>query len=138
MRSRQISCCFTGHRPGKLPWRYHEAAPACLSLKRRIANAAEAAYEEGYRHFLCGMALGCDLYFCEAALALRERFPERCVRLPMVDGARSLNLGNSAAVLVYEALRQNGFPGLLDTGEMARLHTEGNDYHTNQTSVTSV
>ena len=32
----------------------------------------EAAYEEGYRHFLCGMAMGCDLYFCECALALRE------------------------------------------------------------------
>ena len=68
----------------------------------------------------------------------RERYRERCLRLPMVDGARSLNLGNSAAVLVYEALRQNGFPSLLDTGEMARPHTEGNDYHTNQTSVTSV
>lgn len=75
MRSRQISCCFTGHRPGKLPWRYNEEDPRCLSLKRRIADAAEAAYEEGYRHFLCGMALGCDLYFCEAVLALRKRRP---------------------------------------------------------------
>jgi tRNA (cytidine/uridine-2'-O-)-methyltransferase len=37
----------------------------------------------------------------------------------MVGGARSLNLANSAAVLVYEALRQNGFPGLLGAGEMA-------------------
>lgn len=72
MRSRQISCCFTGHRPGKLPWRYNEADPRCLSLKRRIADAAEAAYLEGYRHFLCGMALGCDLYFCECVLALRQ------------------------------------------------------------------
>lgn len=76
MRSRQISCCFTGHRPGKLPWRYNEADPRCLALKRRIADAAEAAYEEGYRHFLCGMALGCDLYFCEAVLALRKRYPD--------------------------------------------------------------
>ncbi|MBQ7682381.1 MAG: tRNA (cytidine(34)-2'-O)-methyltransferase [Oscillibacter sp.] len=42
----------------------------------------------------------------------RERFPERCVRLPMVSDARSLNLSNSVAVLVYEALRQTGFPGL--------------------------
>ena len=57
MRSRQISCCFTGHRPEKLPWRYDEADPRCLSLKRRIAAAVEAAYEEGHRHFLCGMAL---------------------------------------------------------------------------------
>ena len=75
MRSRQISCCFTGHRPEKLPWRYREADLRCLSLKRRIADAAEAAYEEGYRHFLCGMALGCDLYFCEAVLRLRETRP---------------------------------------------------------------
>ena len=76
MRSRQISCCFTGHRPGKLPWRYNEADPRCAALKRRIADAAEAAYEEGYRHFLCGMALGCDLYFCEAVLALRDQYPD--------------------------------------------------------------
>ena len=73
MRSRQISCCFTGHRPEKLPWRYDEADPRCLSLKQRIAAAVEAAYEEGHRHFLCGMALGCDLYFCETVLALRDR-----------------------------------------------------------------
>ena len=76
MRSRQISCCFTGHRPEKLPWRYREADLRCLSLKRRIADAAEAAYEEGYRHFLCGMALGCDLYFCECVLALRAVHPD--------------------------------------------------------------
>ena len=76
MRSRQISCCFTGHRPEKLPWRYDEADPRCLSLKRRIAAAVEAAYEEGHCHFLCGMALGCDLYFCETVLALRDRHPD--------------------------------------------------------------
>ena len=56
-------------------------------------------------------------------LDLRERFRERCVRIPMVGGARSLNLANSAAVLLYEALRQNGFPGLLGTGEMAGAPT---------------
>lgn len=52
-------------------------------------------------------------------LAFRERFRERCVRIPMREEARSLNLANSAAILLYEALRQNGFPGLLGTGEMA-------------------
>ena len=76
MRARQESCCFTGHRPGKLPWRYNEFDPRCLKLKRRIADAVELAYEQGFRHFLCGMAMGCDLYFCEAVLALRERHPD--------------------------------------------------------------
>ena len=51
-------------------------------------------------------------------LAFRETYRDRCVRLPMVSQARSLNLANSVAVLVYEALRQNGFPGLQGAGEM--------------------
>ena len=53
-------------------------------------------------------------------LAFRERFRDRCIRLPMVSEARSLNLSNTVAVCVYEALRQNGFPGLQGTGEMAQ------------------
>lgn len=41
-----------------------------------------------------------------------DRYPGKKVRLPMIEGARSLNLANSVAVVLYEALRQNGFPGL--------------------------
>ena len=37
---------------------------------------------------------------------------ENCIRIPMADDTRSLNLGNSVAVILYEALRQNGFPGM--------------------------
>lgn len=69
------SCCFTGHRPAKLPWGMDETDARCLRLKAQIADALEAAYQSGYRHFICGMALGCDLYFCEAALALRAQYP---------------------------------------------------------------
>lgn len=50
---------------------------------------------------------------------LRMRYYERCIRIPMVSEARSLNLSNSAAILAYEALRQQGFPGLKSTGSMA-------------------
>lgn len=76
MRAKQTSCAFTGHRPGKLPWKFNERDPRCVDLKRRIRDAVETAYEEGYRHFISGMAMGCDLYFCECALALRARHPE--------------------------------------------------------------
>ena len=72
MRARPISCCFSGHRPGKLPWGDDEGDRRCLALKERLWNEMEAAYERGYRHFICGMAQGCDLYFCELALALRQ------------------------------------------------------------------
>ncbi len=38
--------------------------------------------------------------------------PENCIRIPMKDSCRSLNLCNSVAIVLYEALRQNGFEGL--------------------------
>lgn len=41
-----------------------------------------------------------------------DRFQENCIRIPMVKDVRSLNLSNSVAVLLYEALRQNSFLGL--------------------------
>jgi tRNA (cytidine/uridine-2'-O-)-methyltransferase len=50
---------------------------------------------------------------------LREKYRDRCIRIPMVSEARSLNLSNSVAILAYEALRQQHFPGLLNTGSMA-------------------
>ena len=50
---------------------------------------------------------------------LRMKYYDRCIRIPMVSAARSLNLSNSAAILAYEALRQQGFPGLMDIGSMA-------------------
>ena len=57
-------------------------------------------------------------------LSLRERYYDRCVRIPMCADARSLNLANSVAVLTYEALRQQGFPNLSGAGEMAGTEME--------------
>ena len=51
--------------------------------------------------------------------ALMERYRDRCLRIPMRPRARSLNLASSASIILYEALRQQGFPGLLRTGIMA-------------------
>ncbi len=44
--------------------------------------------------------------------AILARFPERCLRLPMLPGKRSLNLSNCVAVAAFEALRQGGFAGM--------------------------
>ncbi len=47
--------------------------------------------------------------------------PDACIRIPMLGGTRSLNLSNSAAIILYEALRQNDFAGLEKSGELHRL-----------------
>ena len=73
MGAREDTCCFTGHRPEKLPWGVQEDDPRCIKLKARLHDAVESAYETGMRHFICGMARGCDLYFCEEVLRLREK-----------------------------------------------------------------
>ena len=75
MENRSLTCCFTGHRPNKLLWGFDESDARCVLLKEELAARLEGVYEAGYRHFLCGMALGCDLYFAEAVLALRARHP---------------------------------------------------------------
>ena len=65
---------------------------------------------------------GCYLFFGKETRGLPEDFLEAhrdsCIRIPMRDSARSLNLSNSVAITVYEALRQLEFPGLLDHGKM--------------------
>lgn len=47
---------------------------------------------------------------------------ERCIRIPMLPAIRSLNLSNSAAIVLYEALRQNEFKQMQTEGELHRLH----------------
>ena len=83
----------------------------CLSTK------APRSYTQAQFHD------GCYLFFGKETAGLpldfREKYRERCIRLPMVSEARSLNLSNTVAVCVYEALRQNRFPGLQGVGEMA-------------------
>ncbi len=46
---------------------------------------------------------------------------DNCVRIPMMSGERSLNLSNSVAIVLYEALRQQGFPDLESAGHLHRL-----------------
>lgn len=47
---------------------------------------------------------------------------EFCIRIPMIDEARSLNLSNSAAIVVYEALRQTGFMELKTEGNLTKFN----------------
>lgn len=47
-------------------------------------------------------------------------YPDTSIRIPMLQNQRSLNLANSVSIIVYEALRQNSFTGMLKEGELHR------------------
>ncbi|MCD7821470.1 MAG: DUF1273 domain-containing protein [Clostridiales bacterium] len=73
---RYKTCCFTGHRPNHLPWGKDETQPLCVACKERLAIEVELAYLEGFRRFLCGMAMGGDLLLAEAVLAYGKLHPD--------------------------------------------------------------
>ena len=94
--------------------KHPEAAADCwLATTKAPHRFDEAHFSPDSWLFFGKETAGLPLWF-------REEHFDRCVRLPMRSEARSLNLANSVAVFVYEALRQTGYPGLLGTGEMAR------------------
>lgn len=99
-----IEDLFAQHPEIKNFWLATTKAPRCYT---------EADFREDCWLFFGKETAGLPLRF-------REEHADRCIRLPMKNEARSLNLANSVAVICYEALRQQGFPGLLGEGEMAQ------------------
>ena len=82
----------------------------CLSTKAP-RSYTEAEYRDGDYLFFGKETKGLPEPFLEA-------HRESCVRIPMRQEARSLNLSNAVAVTVFEALRQLSFPHLKDFGKM--------------------
>lgn len=98
--------------------KHPEAAQDCwLATTKAPQNYCEATFRDG-----------CWLFFGKETAGLPEAFRlqhyDRCIRLPMRQEARSLNLSNSVAILTYEALKQLGFPNLLGEGEMLHRKPE--------------
>lgn len=66
----------------------------------------------------------CYIMFGKESAGIPEEIlkehPDTAVRIPMVGDTRSLNLGNSAAIILYEALRQNGFEQMKLQGELTK------------------
>ena len=76
----------------------------------------------------------CYLFFGKETAGLPEQLlfsnKNRCVRLPMLPGLRSLNLSNTVAVGVYEVLRQWNFPSLQNYGSLTQFDWESLDHYT--------
>ena len=68
----------------------------------------------------------CYIMFGKESAGIPEEIlvnhPDTCVRIPMIGETRSLNLSNSVAIVLYEALRQNNFDHMKLDGDLHRLH----------------
>ncbi len=69
-------CCFTGHRPQSLPFRFNETDPRCIALKEQLKIEIEKQITENQvSHFISGMALGVDTFAAEIVLVLKAIYP---------------------------------------------------------------
>lgn len=69
------TCCFTGHRSQKLPWKFNENDIRCKETIEKITEEIEKAIHIGYKYFISGMALGFDIMCAEAILNLKPKYP---------------------------------------------------------------
>ena len=100
-------------------FREHPGARCHYATTKAPRGYHEAAYRDGDFLFF-----GCETRGLPENLL--EKVYDRCIRIPMRPEARSLNLANSAAVVLYEALRQTGFSGLQAEGQLTgREEPEG-------------
>ncbi|MBP1761992.1 MAG: methyltransferase, TrmH family, group 2 [Firmicutes bacterium] len=71
---------------------------------------ADSSYDQIHYQTDDVVVFGCETRGLSKSIL--DRYPQQLIRIPMIDMGRSLNLSNSVAIILYEALRQDGFSGL--------------------------
>lgn len=132
---KNLNCCFTGHRDTKLPWRGNEDDPRCQALKERIYDAAEAVYHSGVRHYICGMATGCDFFFCEAVLRLRAEHPDISLEAAIPFEAQSKAWSDSQQKRYDRLISECDFHTVVQKEYSAGCYMRRNKYMVDSSSV---
>ncbi len=74
--AKEKTCCFTGYRPQKICWNFDETSPEFLKVAKTVKKLINDAYDNGYKYFISGMALGFDTLCAEKVLELKITHPE--------------------------------------------------------------
>lgn len=93
MYPEEKTCCFTGHRPVKLPWGTRESDSRAADTRMWIGDQLEELYGNGYRYFICGMAIGADMLFAQEVIELRKKYNDVVLfgAIPCADQASCWN-----------------------------------------------
>lgn len=94
-----------------LAWAKEHDRPLLFASTKSSKMYSDAEYPDG-----CIVLFGKETKGLPEDL-LRANY-DKCIRIPMKGNVRSLNLSNSVAIIVYEALRQDGFEGLAECGHL--------------------
>ena len=93
-------CCFTGHRPQRLPWGYRECGCAFEKCYDDLESAIIKAIFDGYTYFISGVALGIDMLASEIVLKLKNEYDIKLeCAIPCMEQSKGWN---SKAKLRYQ------------------------------------
>lgn len=129
------SCCFTGHRPGKLPWGYDEGDPRCEELRNKLFDLAESTYHSGITHFICGMALGSDLLFCEEIIRLRNWYPKITLEAAIPCETQAIRWSEQDRFRYFKLVSECDFESLLQHKYTPDCMINRNKYMVNHSCV---
>lgn len=106
-------------------------SPSYVAAIKAIADSGDSTLSRLLAVLICAICLllfveiPAYIMFGKESAGIPEEIlvenQENCVRIPMVGEIRSLNLGNSVAIMLYEALRQNQFAGMNLEGHLHHL-----------------
>lgn len=113
-------CAFTGHRPNKFPWGYHEDDARCAALKQTLAEQIAKLVDAGCTDFLSGMAEGTDTWAALAVLALKKEYPALKLHCVLPCEGQADRWSASARELFFSILEQAD-----DVTYVSRAYSEG-------------
>ncbi len=76
MTENSYTCCFTGYRPEKFPFKLESSDPKYSEFENALFEQVLSLAEENCQSFYCGMAMGFDLIAAETVLAVKNAFPK--------------------------------------------------------------
>ena len=100
-----------------------EKNPDCIGKLYMATTKARHIYTEVAYEPDCYIMFGKESAGIPEEILVENQ--ETAIRIPMINDIRSLNLGNSVAIVLYEALRQNHFDHMQLEGDLHRLHWKG-------------
>lgn len=134
-QSIETTCCFSGHRTNKLPWGANEDDPRCMELRRKLRDVIEAVYKAGIRHFVCGMAQGSDLIFCEEVIDFRDYRTDVTIEAAIPCETQCKNWPEHTRNRYYRLVSQCDAETLLQTMYTSDCMLRRNRYMVDKSSV---
>lgn len=98
---------------------FYEKNPKAKEQMFMATTKSDKVYSDAHFYDECYIMFGKESAGIPEEILVAHR--EECIRIPMLGEIRSLNLGNSVAIVLYEALRQGGFDAMNTEGHLHRL-----------------